>query len=121
MDIYSNLPFDFYVIFVLKYFSGRGFSDVSEDKESTCNTGDMGLIPGSGRSPGVGNGLSLQYSRLENSMGRGAWPAPWGRKESNTTEQLGAHTHFRGRDDGFKTQERDYSIRPLTGFPGTQW
>ena len=121
MDIYSNLPFDFYVIFVLKYFSGRGFSDVSEDKESTCNTGDMGLIPGSGRSPGVGNGLSLQYSRLENSMGRGAWRAPWGRKESNTTEQLGAHTHFRGRDDGFKTQERDYSIRPLTGFPGTQW
>ena len=42
-------------------------------KVSTCNAGDMGSIPGSGRSPGGGNGNSLQYSCLENSMDRGAW------------------------------------------------
>ena len=42
-------------------------------KESACNAGDLGLIPGLGRSPGEGNGNLLQYSCLENSMDRGAW------------------------------------------------
>ena len=42
-------------------------------KESTCNTGDAGSIPGWGRSPGEGNGNTLQYSCLENPMDRGAW------------------------------------------------
>ena len=41
-------------------------------KESTCNAGNMGSIPGSGRSPGEENGNPLQYSCLENSMDRGA-------------------------------------------------
>ena len=45
----------------------------SDGKESTCNTGDLGPIPGSGRSPGVGNGNPLQYSCLENPMDGGAW------------------------------------------------
>jgi len=45
----------------------------SDDKESACNAGDLGLIPGSGRSPGEGNGNPLQYSCLENPMDRGAW------------------------------------------------
>ena len=40
----------------------------SADKESTCNAGDLGLIPGLGRSPGEGKGYPLQYSGLENSM-----------------------------------------------------
>ena len=44
-------------------------------KEFACNAGDMGLIPGSGRSPGGGNSNAFQYSRLENSMDRGAWQA----------------------------------------------
>jgi len=44
-------------------------------KESACNAGDLGLIPGSRRSPGEGNGYSLQYSCLENSTDRGVW---WG-------------------------------------------
>ena len=39
------------------------------------NAGDLGLIPGLGRSPGEGNGYPLQYCCLENSMGRGAWQA----------------------------------------------
>ena len=42
-------------------------------KNPPANAGDMGLIPGSGRSPGEGNGNSVQYSCLENPMGRGAW------------------------------------------------
>ena len=42
-------------------------------KASACNAGDPGSIPGSGRSPGEGNGNPLQYSCLENPMGRGAW------------------------------------------------
>jgi len=47
----------------------------SDGKESACNVGDLGLIPGSGRSPGEGNGYPLQHSCLENSMDRGAWRA----------------------------------------------
>ena len=43
-----------------------GFPGGSDGKESACNAGDPGSIPGSGRSPGEGNGNSLQYSRLEN-------------------------------------------------------
>ena len=56
----------------------RGFPYGLAGKESACNardTGDKGLIPGSGRSPGGGNGYLLQYSCLENSMDRRAWQA----------------------------------------------
>ena len=45
-----------------------GFPVGSHNKESACNAGDLGLIPGSGRSPGEGNGYPPQYSFLENSM-----------------------------------------------------
>ena len=48
-----------------------GFPGGSEVKASACNAGDLGSIPGSGRSPGEGNGNPLQYSCLENSMDRG--------------------------------------------------
>ena len=44
-------------------------------KKSACNAGDPGLIPGSGRFPGEGNGYPLQYSCLENPVDRGAWQA----------------------------------------------
>ena len=54
---------------------GDGFPHSSVSKESACNAGDLGSIPGSGRSPGVGNGNPLQYICLENPMDRGAW---WG-------------------------------------------
>ena len=60
-------------------------------KESAYNPGDLGSIPGLGRSPGEGNGYRLQYSCLENPMDGGAWEAtysPRGRKESDTTAQL---------------------------------
>ena len=46
---------------------------VAQMVESACNAGDLGSIPGSGRSPGEGNGNPLQYSCLENPMDRRAW------------------------------------------------
>ena len=51
----------------------RGFPGGSADEESAYSVGDLGSISGLGRSPGEGNGNSLQYSCLENSMDRGAW------------------------------------------------
>ena len=50
----------------------RGFPGGSDGKESACNARDLGLMPRLGRSPGEGNGHTLQYSCLENSMDRGA-------------------------------------------------
>ena len=59
---------EFVVIYTYTY--------VSDGKESTCNAGDPGSIPGSGKSPGEGNGCyPLQYSCLENPMDREAWRA----------------------------------------------
>jgi len=52
-----------------------GFPCSSDGKESACNAGDLGSIPGSGRSPGELNGNPLQYSSLENSIDKGAWQA----------------------------------------------
>ena len=52
-----------------------GFPGVSDGKESACNAGDPGLIPGLGRPPGEGNGYPFRYSCLENPMDREAWRA----------------------------------------------
>ena len=52
-----------------------GFPGGSDGKESACNAGDLGSVPGLGRSPGEENGNPLQYSCQENSMDRGAWRA----------------------------------------------
>ena len=51
------------------------FPHSSVGKESACNTGDLGSIPGLGKCPGEGNGYLVQYSCLENPMDRGAWRA----------------------------------------------
>ena len=48
----------------------HSFPSGSEGEKSACNVGDLGSIPGLGRFPGEGNGYPLQYSCLENSMGR---------------------------------------------------
>ena len=50
-----------------------GFPSGSDGKESTCNAGNLGSIPGLGQALGEGNGNTLQYSCLENSIDRGAW------------------------------------------------
>ena len=49
------------------------FPGSSDGRESSCNKGDLGLVPGLGRSSGEGNGNPLQYSSLENPMDGGAW------------------------------------------------
>ena len=59
-----------------------GFPGGSAGKESACNVGDLGSIPGLGRTPGEGNGSSVQYSGLENSMNCIV------HGESDTTERL---------------------------------
>ena len=69
-----------------------GFSGGSDSKKSACSAGDLGSIPGLGRSPGGGYGNSLQYSYLENPMDRGAWRATWGCKELSRTEWPSTHT-----------------------------
>ena len=88
-----------------------GFPGGSEVKTSARNAGDPGSIPGSGRSPGEGNGNALQYSCLENPMDRGAWwyTVPQGRKESDTTERLHFHFHYTlGR--------RSFSMKGMKNF-----
>ena len=67
-----------------------GFLGGSDGKESICNVGDLGSIPGLGRSPGGGHGNPLQYSCLENLYGQRslAGYSAWGRQESDTTERL---------------------------------
>ena len=66
----------------------KGFPGGSDGKESTCNVGDLGSIPGLGRSLGGGYGNPLQHSYLENPMDRGAlWDcSSWSHKESDMTE-----------------------------------
>ena len=59
----------------IRHLPLRVFPGGSHGKESICNTGDRGLIPGLGKSPGEGNGNQLQYSCLENPIDRGVWRA----------------------------------------------
>ena len=70
-----------------------GFPSGSEVKASACNAGDLGSIPGLGRSPGEGNGNPLQYSCLENPMDGGAWWATVHRVAKSRT-QLSDFTHI---------------------------
>ena len=73
-----------------------GFPGDSDSKESACNAGDLGSVPGLGKSPGGGHGNPLQYSCLENHQGQrspvgspvGYSPWGWGCKELDVTEQL---------------------------------
>ena len=65
-----------------------GFPAGSDGKESACNPGDRGSIPGLGKSPEGGNGYPVRYSCLENSTDRGAW----GHIESDMTKQLTLNT-----------------------------
>ena len=79
------------IVFLLSFFSG---SVVKNLPDNAGDIGAVGLIPGSGRSPGGGNGNPLQYSCLANPMDRGAAYSPQGCKESGMTEQLRIQASF---------------------------
>ena len=101
-----------------------GLSRWLSGKESTCNTidtGDTGSVSGSGRSPGEGNGTPLQYSCLENPMGRGAWwAAVHGVAESWTRISDFTFTfHFHALEKEMATHSSILAWRiPGTGEPG---
>ena len=79
---------------ILAWKIPRGFLDGSAGKESACNAGDagdVGLIPGLGRSPGGGHGNPLQYSCPENSMDRGAW---WVQSMGGNKLGMTEHAHI---------------------------
>ena len=72
-----------------------GFPGGSDGKESACNVGDLGSIPGLEKSSGGGQGNPLHYSFLENAHEQRSLAAysPWGRKELDTTEQQSTAQH----------------------------
>ena len=75
ISYFPNISTNICVKIELEECSLWDFPYSSVGEESACNSGDLGLIPVSGRSPGEGNGNPLQYSCLENPMDRGAWQA----------------------------------------------
>ena len=78
------------IIINISNSSNMGFPGGSDGKESLRSVGDVGLIPGLGRSPGGGHGNPLQYACLENPHGQRslAGYSPWVRTESGMTERL---------------------------------
>ena len=75
---WNTIPTSVHIILMIFKFCSnvtllKGFPGGSDSKESTCNAGDLGSVPGLGRSTGEGNGNPLQYSFLENLMDREAW------------------------------------------------
>ena len=72
----------------MEMISSLGFPGGSEGKESACNAGDLDSLPGSGIFSGEGNGKSLQYSGEFHGQRTLEGYSPWGRKESDMTEQL---------------------------------
>ena len=83
-------------------------------KESACNVVDLGLIPGSGRSPGEGNSNPLQYSCLGNPMDRGAWWATVHRVAKSQTRWSthSTHTSTTFRPEAWRTQPPGRSHPP---------
>ena len=75
----------------------KSLPDGSDGKESACNAGDLGLTPGSGRSPGKGNCNALHCSCLENPHGQSslAGLSPWGHIELNMTGRLTLWQNFK--------------------------
>ena len=93
LDTTERLHFHFHFIY-------RDFPGGPDGKESACNAGGLGLLPGLGKSPGGGHGNPLQHASLEKPHGQRSLVgySPWGCEESDMTEQLNtararAHTH----------------------------
>ena len=95
--LYQDSSFSHPILLILNSSSSTGFPGGSVSKESVCNAGDLGSVPGWGRSPGGGHGNPLQYSCLENPYGQRSLEgySPWGCKELDTTAWLStAHTQI---------------------------
>ena len=77
-----------------EFITALGFPGGSDGKGFTCNAGDLGLVPGSGRYPGEGKGLLTPVLLPGEFHGQRSLVAysPWGRKESDMTEPLSLHT-----------------------------
>ena len=83
----------------------RDFPGSSVGKESSCNAGDTGSIPGSRRSPGKRNDNTLQYSCLGNPLDRGAWEATVHRASKSRTQLKQLSNHYIGFPDGSSGKE----------------
>ena len=77
-------------------WTGEGFPGGSDGKESPCNVGDLGSIPGLGRSLEEGNGYPLQFAGLENFMDRGVWQATVHGVTKSRTRLSDFHFHWTG-------------------------
>ena len=96
-----------------------GFPDGSEVKASACNVGDLGSIPGSGRSPGEGNGNPLQCSCLENPRDGGAWwTAVYGVAQSQTRLKQLSSSSSRWLKRGFPDGSEVKASAHNAGDPG---
>ena len=101
LSLYPCLEFIFFFLIIFLFMLRKGFRGVSVVKNLPTDARDarhMGSIPGSGRSPGEGNGNPLQYSCLENFMDKGAWRATVhgvakSQKWLNTDTHPNTHAH----------------------------
>ena len=89
----TSCQFNIY-LHLLKLYLKKGSPGGLDSKESTCNAGDWGSIPGLGRSPGEGNGYPLQHSWLGNPLDREAWWATVHGVTKNQTQLSDCHFHF---------------------------
>ena len=94
------------IFFVTFYNRYESLCVSSDGKESACNVGDLGAIPGLERSPGEGNGGPLQYSCLEKYMDRGAWRLP----------SMGSQ-RIRHNSVTFTHSLMEWWLHPKSGFP----
>ena len=85
-------------------------SGVSDGKESTCNTGDLGSVPESARYPGGENGKPLQGSCLKNSMDREVWRATFHGITKSSTQQTKYHFHIFLHTGGQKGDHEEISM-----------
>ena len=92
----------------------QGFPGGSDGKESTCNAGDLGSIPGSGRSPGEGHCNPLQYSCLENPKDRGAWRATVHGAAKSQTRLSNFHSLTCTYINIINLKHRKYTIQIIT-------
>ena len=96
-------------LYLSEYLGSPGCSD---DKESACNSRNLGSIPESGRSPREGNGNPLQYSCLENSMDRGAWQAIVHRVSKSQTGMSNFHFLSKHLTSHYESYSNLLSLRP---------